>query len=160
MDAARVDFSSILEPFWEALALRFSFVGVLERGSNFHDFPVLSRSLSRAVFEADNGVSGALQPSLLKDSKLKNTTTVHPLMKKCIDTKNEERKMQNNLRSLLPLTRRGRRILIPFIYNCFQIGFIYPPGPPCEGQQAAVFVLHLSFFVFCICVFLHQWMYS
>ena len=73
LDAARVDFLLILEPFWEALALRFSFVGVLERGSKFHDFPVLSRSLSRAVLEADNKVSGALQPSLLKHSKLQNT---------------------------------------------------------------------------------------
>ena len=70
MDAARIDFSLILEPFWEALALRFSFVGVLERSSKFHDFQMLSRSLSRAVLGGDNGVSGALQPSLLKDSKL------------------------------------------------------------------------------------------
>ena len=73
MDAARVDFSLILEPFWEALALRFSFVGVLERSSKFHDFQVLSKNKSRAVLGADNPVSGALQPSLLKHSKLQNT---------------------------------------------------------------------------------------
>ena len=37
--AARVDFSWILESLWEALGHFFSFVGVLERGLKFDDFP-------------------------------------------------------------------------------------------------------------------------
>ena len=37
--AARVDFSWILESVWEALGHFFSFVGVLERGLTFDDFP-------------------------------------------------------------------------------------------------------------------------
>ena len=120
LDAARVDFSSILEPFWEALALRFSFVGVLERSSKFHEFQMLSKNKSRAVVGGYRALSGALQPSLLKHSKLQNTncTSIDEEMHRY---KKHRRKMQNDFRSLLPLTRRGRRIFrwACICWDCF-----------------------------------------
>ena len=61
-----IDFGTILE----GSGIAFFVCWGLGNGSKFHDFQMLSRSLSRAVLGGDNGISGALQPSLLKDSKL------------------------------------------------------------------------------------------